>query len=81
MTEKICACSYHEPSYKSHASLIYNHVLVYTYSTVALQIFRIIFLISRLGSNNFTEEGKKQLRQAAEERRSYPDFVELHLYL
>ena len=37
------------------------------------------FLISRLEYNRFTAEGKKQLQQAAEERKSYPDFVELDL--
>ena len=35
------------------------------------------FLISRLYSNDFTAEGKRQLRQAAEEKKSYPDFVTL----
>jgi len=29
--------------------------------------------------NNFTEGGRAQLRQAAEDRKSYPDFVELDL--
>ena len=51
------------------------HVLVY------LQYYCITFVISRLQVNKFTAEGKKQLQQAAEERKSYPDFVELHLYL
>ena len=37
------------------------------------------FLISRLYANNFTAEGKQQLQQAAEERKSYPDFVTLDL--
>ena len=37
------------------------------------------FLISRLQYNRFTAEGKKQLQHAAEERKSYPDFVELNL--
>ena len=37
------------------------------------------FLISRLFSNDFSPEGGRQLRQAAEERKSYPDFVTLDL--
>ena len=66
------------PSYKSQASLIYNHVLVYLQYYIALQIFRIIFLISRLRGNNFSPDGERQLQQAAEERKSYPDFVALY---
>ena len=37
------------------------------------------FLISSLQYNRFTAEGRKQLQQAVEERKSYPDFVELDL--
>ena len=37
------------------------------------------FLVSRLYGNNFTAEGERQLQQAAEERKSYPDFVTLSL--
>ena len=37
------------------------------------------FFISRLDFSKFTAEGEKQLQQAAEERKSYPDFVALSL--
>ena len=37
------------------------------------------FFISRLDFNKFTAEGKQQLLQAAEERKSYHDFVALSL--
>ena len=37
------------------------------------------FIISRLDFSKFTAEGEKQLQQAAEERKSYPDFVALSL--
>ena len=36
-------------------------------------------LASLIGSNKFTDDGKRALRAAAAERKSTADFVELHL--
>ena len=44
-------------------------------------IIVISFLTSSLHWNQFTGEGKTQLREATYERNCYPGFVELNLYL
>ena len=61
--------------------LTHNCVQLCVSILTVLLHYRSLFLISRLQRNNFTAEGRKQLQQAAEERKSYPDFVALDLYV
>ena len=39
----------------------------------------LLLLSSRLYGNRFTQEGEAQLQQAVQERKNYPDFVDLDL--